>query len=160
MHLIKMKLDHADAIARYGGKIALLGIIATYVQLQLPLERQYALISTLMVINLGIHAGVLRKWRTEPGLWMLAGLTASVSGFAYLAFAGPHYLALLTEPPRPAPPANQPFDIYRFRWTVDGPFSLLFLWLTFRVTTTLGVWNWRMSGLLRKEFKQKGDHQP
>lgn len=38
-----------------------------------------------MVLSLGIYAARLRRWRTEPGLWMLAlFLTASLGwGFAY-----------------------------------------------------------------------------
>jgi multisubunit Na+/H+ antiporter MnhB subunit len=140
-----MSLDRADAWARWAPWMIIGGACAVAGQLALPLERQYFLISAIMIVGCGIHAGVLRRWRTEPGLWMLAAVGATSTGLFYLVFAIPNFLdALAPGAQPPQPPMREP-DIYKWRWTVDGPISLVFVWLAFRISVTLGYWNWHVS---------------
>src|SRR5437762_1452975 len=40
-----------------------------------------------MLLGLGIYGGVFRKWRTEPGLWMLALFLFLLLGLCYAYFA-------------------------------------------------------------------------
>jgi hypothetical protein len=44
-----------------------------------------AVITAGMLIGLGAMGGSLDKWRTERGLWMLAGLFFSIFGLFYIA---------------------------------------------------------------------------
>jgi hypothetical protein len=60
-----------DAIVRWASLLILVGMNAAFLSAQLETP---GLISALYAIGLGATGGSLARWRTERGLWMLAGL--------------------------------------------------------------------------------------
>jgi hypothetical protein len=69
-----------DAIIRWAPTLILVGMALAFVSAQFEIP---GLISSFYAIGLGASGGAMAKWRTERGLWMLAGLCLVLWGAIY-----------------------------------------------------------------------------
>src|SRR5690242_16382163 len=80
---IRYRPDQIDRLIRYrlaylvgGPGLMLLAFI-------LPQGMKGGAISGAVLIGLGVYGSALKRWRTEPGLWMLAAFLFVVLGTIY-----------------------------------------------------------------------------
>ena len=125
--------DQIDAILRHRGTYFKVGLALVALAILLPAGMKYGALMGLMLINLSAYSLFLRKWRTEPGLWMLAGL-------CYLIFAVAE-LNWLYERFHPAPQraAAQPDRLRAIEVAIA---AWLFL-MQVRLMLSITVENWR-----------------
>jgi hypothetical protein len=91
-----------------------------------------------MLFSLGIYAMALRKWRSEPGIWMLAAflVTVLVPICAYFEFW--HWQSLI------ARNANW-FTWDEIRKSLDALVALHLLFECVRLAISVAIKNWRYS---------------
>lgn len=107
----------------------------------LPRGFKCGAITGFALTGLGLYGVMLKKWRTEPGLWMLALFLALVLGACYGFFAYGRYANLLV--PQPAnPPAAQP-GWERILWSVDVGFAFVLFWRQVSLAFSLAILNWQ-----------------
>jgi hypothetical protein len=76
-------IDRVVAWRRYEFFAGLLLVLQVFI---LPKGWTFGILPGFMLFGLGIYGLAFRKWRTEPGLWMLALFLFLVLGFCYAYF--------------------------------------------------------------------------
>ncbi len=74
----------------------LAGVALVALAIALPRGWGCGLFSGFMLFSLGIYGVAFRKWRTEPGLWMLAILLTATLGPCWAYFEFIHWRGLLS----------------------------------------------------------------
>jgi hypothetical protein len=114
------------------------GVTLMAIAMALPRGWGIGLFTGFMLASLGIYGLAFRNWRTEPGLWMLAGFLTIVLApcwayFEYLSWQ--HVFA--------PPVANNNQFWNAIRLSADALASLLVFGKTVRLSMTVAVENWR-----------------
>lgn len=91
-----------------------------------------------MIFGLGIYGLAFRKWRTEPGLWMLALFLFLVLGFCYVYFA----ILRLSSPPAP-PGQLQPNGWAQAKLAAEITIGLALFQYQVRFFLSVLIENWR-----------------
>ena len=84
MLLSETAIDRVIASCGYAFFIGLALLAQVFL---LPAGWGFGVLPGFMLFGLGIYGFAFRKWRTEPGLWMLALFLFIVLGFIYAYFA-------------------------------------------------------------------------
>jgi hypothetical protein len=68
-----------DRIVNHRNWYVLAGVLVVTSTMALPREMRYGIVTASALFVTGVHAGCLRRWRVEPGLWMLALLIGALT---------------------------------------------------------------------------------
>ncbi len=80
-----------DSITRSHLVFIIAGVVFLLLPFAMPSEVKVGFLIGYSLLSLGIYAVALKKWRTEPGLWMLAVLLIVLLGAVYGFFAYDRY---------------------------------------------------------------------
>ena len=94
----------------------------------------------ITLIALGIFTLLLNRWRSDPGLWMLAALVLVIYGPVYIHFQYQSIAKLIQN----APP-NLRLNWIQIGTTLDRGIALLVFGLLVQFLTTVVFKNWQMS---------------
>lgn len=96
--------------------------------------------SGFMLCSLGVYGIAFRKWRTEPGIWMLAVLLTVILGPGWLYFECLHWHGLFAAPP--GKPGARRFTWDQLRLSLDCTIALLIFAFTIKLAATVTIENW------------------
>jgi len=96
------------------------------------------------VFTLGIYCVILSRWRSEPGLWMLALLLVVLLSpcFAYLEYI--HVTIFFNPAGKP-----RPFDLTEVFFIAEISVSLHYFWKQIRLASSVAFLNRKLSCALR-----------
>jgi hypothetical protein len=132
--LSESAIDQSIANARH---YLLLGLLLTVVPLTLPGGLAFGLFSGFMLFSLGIYSRAFRRWRTEPGLWMLAVFLTVMLGPCWLYFEFLHVRGLVF------PPGPRRFNWNQLRLFVDSIVALLLFSHIVKLSIGVSIENWK-----------------
>lgn len=98
--------------------------------------------TAFMLFALGLFGFAFRKWRTDPGLWMLALLVGGGEGTCCAYFEYLQYDSLFNQVPA-AQAWPRGWD--EFRFAVDAAISLALLGKLVRFAISVAVRNWQLT---------------
>jgi hypothetical protein len=114
-----------------------LGLFLTVIPLTLPGGWAFGLISGFMLFSLGIYSLAFRRWRTEPGLWMMAVLLTVTLGPCWLYFEFLHVRGLVFQP------AARRFNGNQLRLFIDSIVALLLFSRIIKLAIGVSIENWK-----------------
>lgn len=130
-----------DRYVRHWRASILLGICLLTVAFALPRGSGIGVFTGFMLLSLGVYSFCLRGWRTEPGLWMLAGFLTVFLTPCWAFFEYMHWEYLLS--PRIANKKNPVSTWDAFRFSFDAIVALLIFERTIRLCVTVVIRNWK-----------------
>jgi hypothetical protein len=134
LRLSDSAIDQSIANARL---YLLLGLLLTVVPLTLPGGWAFGLISGFMLFSLGIYSVAFRRWRTEPGLWMLAMFLTVTLGPCWLYFEFLHVRGLVLQP------APRKLQWNQIRLFMDSIVALLLFSRIVKLSIGVSIENWK-----------------
>jgi hypothetical protein len=102
-----------------------------------------------MIFSLGIYGACFQKWKTDPGLWMLALLFTVTLGPCAAYFEYLHWQSVVV-----ALRANQVRRVAtwdQIRISVDAAVGLIFLASAVRLAASVAVENWRRTRVITRK---------
>ena len=116
------------------------GLALMFLACILPRGLGFGLLTGFMIFALGIYAFSFRKWRTEPGIWMLAILLLVTLGPAYGYFT---YLRSDSNLPQPVPVPVSLATIWRqLRFPLDAGIAMVVFLRQLRLALSVLCENW------------------
>ena len=109
--------------------------------MSLPPGWKFGGILGFALITLAFYAALMQKWRTEPGLWMMAAFLTLSLGACYGFFTYQHYAGVFA--PRPAKPAAGPIDWGEVLFFTDVCCALAVFHRQIKLTYSVAVLNWQ-----------------
>ena len=91
-----------------------------------------------MILNLGIYGAALRRWRTEPGLWMLATFLALFLGACWCAFMVERLRTWGNAPQQPPRPQTWA----EIGYAIDASIALVLFGRVVWFAASVAVANW------------------
>ncbi len=113
------------------------GVALMVLAIALPHGLRMGLFTGFMLASLGIYCFAFRRWRTEPGVWMLAGFLTVALAPCWLYF---EYLSWQNVFATPVA-NNQAWNA--FRLSTDALISLSLFGRTVRLSISVAIQNWR-----------------
>jgi len=138
--MLLLSESQIDRIVRNRREIMLAGIAIMSITFLLPQGWGFGFFSGFMIYSLGLYTFFFRRWRSEPGVWMLAALLALILCPCWAYFEYLHWQAIK------APPANQARQVLgwnRIRWFLDASVALMIFAKTIRLLVTVAIENWK-----------------
>ncbi len=132
--LSELAIDHSIANARL---YLLVGLLLTVIPLTLPGGWAFGLFSGFMLFSLGIYSLAFRRWRTEPGLWMLAVLFTVTLGPCWLYFEFLHLHGIVFQP------APRKLNWNQLRLFIDSVVALLLFSHIVKLAIGVSIENWK-----------------
>jgi len=138
--LDEQRIDAAISKARF---YFLLGVAMFVACAYLPEDLKVPF-TAFTTFQLGIYPLALRAWRTDPGLWMLAGFLTFFIGSIYLFFEYEKLMSLLGQPP---PGVFQPRfgRLKSVVFAADSTLALILYARVVRFAASVAVLNWKLT---------------
>lgn len=127
----------------YRRRYYITGLTLMTVALLVPRGMGIGFITGFMLVSLGSYSVAFRNWRTEPGIWMLAGFLSLVLTPCWLYFECLLWQRLFT--PLVGNKQNAVLTWDAFRFTTDALFSLLVFGKTVRLCVSVAFQNWHLT---------------
>jgi hypothetical protein len=112
--------------------------------------------SGFVLLSLSIYSFCFQKWRSEPGLWMLALLLTMTLGPCLLYFEYLHWRSVFF--PAAANKAARPMAWNEIRLSIDAAIALLILGRTVKLSLSVIVENWRRTRIGRNTTNETLGH--
>ena len=126
-----------DRLVRYR-RIALVGgLMLIVTAIALPHGWGVGGLTGFMLTSLGVYSFAFRNWRTEPGIWMLAGFLTVLLAPCWLYFEYQQFQRQFA----PAVANNQVWNALRL--SLDTFFSLLIFGQIVGLSISVAFQNWR-----------------
>jgi hypothetical protein len=122
-----------DRIVAHRFTLLIAGLAMMALPFALPRGWGFGLFSGFMLVSLGIYGVAFRRWRTEPGLWMLAVLLIVTLGPCWAYFAFLNWRAVFVKPAANAITWDQ------LRLSIDGTFALLLFAHAVKLAVTVAI---------------------
>lgn len=129
--------DQIDRVIVHRHALLLAGVGVMTLPWLLPPGWGLGLFSGFMLFSLGVYGVVFRRWRTEPGLWMLAVLLTAFLGPALVFFEVTSLRGVL------AGAAIRANDWEQARVAIDATMALVIFAFTVTWSIAVGAENWR-----------------
>ena len=107
----------------------------------LPHGWRFGMFSGFMLLSLSLYGFALRKWRTEPGLWMLAVLLTITIGPCWAYFEFLHWWGLLAGLARKQAAHAITWDQLRF--SIDAVIALTLFAGIVKLAVGVSIENWK-----------------
>jgi hypothetical protein len=99
------------------------------------------------LFGLGGYGNALRKWRSDPGLWMLAAFLVLTLTPVYAGFEFRILRAIFAHGPAGRP---KRLDWLEARHSVELALMFAVLWKQVRFAYSAGVYNWRVTRMAKR----------
>ena len=119
------------------------GLMVMSLALLLPRGWGIGLFSGFMLFSLGLYGLWLRKWRFDPGLWMLAVFLTLTLGPCWAYFECLYFHALFVQGPNNV---ARPITWDQIRFSADAVVSLVLLSRVVKLAASVAVKNWKRTG--------------
>jgi len=136
-----------DRIIRHRRAYLLGGLTLMSLPFVLPRGRGIGLFSGFMLFSLGIYGLALQKWRTDPGLWMLAVLLSATLGPCWVYFEYLQWRDVFAPPAANQAGRAAPWDQIRF--SVDAVMALLLFGTAVKLAATVAMENWKRTRVIK-----------
>ncbi|MFO0940310.1 MAG: hypothetical protein U0930_06030 [Pirellulales bacterium] len=133
-----------DRVVVRGRVLILVGLAAMILAFSLPQGIGIGLFSGFMLFSLGIYGLAFRRWRSEPGVWMLAVLLTSILGPCWAYFEVLQIRANLFQP------AGRAVNWDQLRLTIDCIVALLIFAYVVKLSVSVAIENWRRTRRSRR----------
>jgi len=133
--------DHKiDRIVTHWKRYLFGGLMVIAIVVMLPRGWQIGILSGFMLFSLGIYGMALRRWRSDPGLWMLAALLVFSLGpcSAYFEFLQWH--SVFTK-------NRNWFSWDEIRVSIDAIVALYLLLECVKLAVSVAIKNWKYTHL-------------
>jgi len=130
-----------DRVILHRHKLFFAGLALMSLPFTLPRGWGFGFFSGFMLVSLGIYGVALRKWRTEPGLWMLAILLTITLGPCWAYFEFLHWRGLFAEPARKQAARVITWD--QLRLSIDTIIALTLFARTVKLAVGVSIENWK-----------------
>ena len=125
----------------------LIGIALMLLPFALPKGWGLGFLSGFMLLSLGIYGLRFQKWRSEPGLWMLAVLLTMTLGPCSAYFEYLHSRGIFAPPA--ANKAGRGTTWNEIRLSIDAAIALLIFARTVRFAVSVAVENWKRTRVIK-----------
>ncbi len=133
------------------------GLMVVGLALLLPRGWGIGGLSGFMLFSLGVYGLCFRKWRFDPGLWMLAVFLTLTLGACWAYFECLCLQALFVPGPNNL---AQPITWDQIRFSADAVVSLLLLSKVVRLAASVAVKNWQRTHAREVRLFRKPDFDP
>lgn len=140
IRMVLLSDDQIDRIVVNRRRYQLGGLMVMIIPFVLPRGWGIGLISGFMLFSLGIYGLAFRKWRFDPGLWMLAVLLTLTLGPCWAYFEYLQYLGLFAKGPNNV---ARPINWDQIRFSADAVVALLLFSRVVRLAASVAVKNWK-----------------
>jgi hypothetical protein len=145
--MLTLAPNKAEWIVQHAHWYVLGGVAAFALAVMLPPEMKCGAISGWVLFSLGVQAAAVRKWQTEPGLWMLSTFLGSVAAiiFVFMFHSEVERCFLAAQP--------KPVRLRAPGLMVDLAIATKIMFTQARFLFTITRVNWRVSSLQRSARK-------
>jgi hypothetical protein len=140
--------SQVDRIIRHRRALLLGGLALVALPFALPRGWGFGLFSGFMLFSLGIYGLVFQKWRTDPGLWMLAVLLIVTWGPCWVYVEHLYWRGIFGPRAVNQPARAVAWDQIRF-WT-DALVALLLFARAVKLAATVAIENWRRTRFVNR----------
>jgi hypothetical protein len=126
-----------DRIIGHRHRLLLIGSTAMALPFLLPRGWGFGFLSGLMLWSLGIYGFKFRRWRTEPGVWMLAVLLTVLLGPCWLYFEALYWRSILDQP------AARALTWAQIGLAIDAIGALVLLGRIVKLASSVAIENWQ-----------------
>jgi hypothetical protein len=151
--MLRLSEYETDRVANLGLRCVLAGLALMTLPFVLPAKLALACGGPglgFALLGLGVYGVALTKWRSDPGLWMLAAFLVLLLTPVYAYFDFYHLRAILFPGPAGRP---KRLDWVQVRCSIELALMFAVLWKQVRFAYSVAVYNWRISGLIRRARK-------
>jgi hypothetical protein len=144
-----------DRIVGHRRAFLVSGLALMVVPFFLPRGWGIGFFSGFLLLSLGIYGAAFQKWRSEPGLWMLAVLLTATLGpfWAYLQYRQWRRVLLQA----PVNPGGRVDTWDQFRLSVDTGIALFLLTTVVRFAMSVAIENRHRSRVMKQENAETSD---
>lgn len=128
--------DKIDRIVSHWQRYLFASLMVIVVVAVLPRGLKTGIFAGFMLFSLGIYGMAFRKWRSEPGAWMLAMLLVLTLGPICTAFEFWHWQSVFARNPNW-------FTWKELRVSIDAIVALHLLFECVRLAISVAIKNWR-----------------
>jgi hypothetical protein len=147
IHMLLLTEAQIEQVIRCRRATLLGGVALVALAIALPRGWGCGLFSGFMLFSLGIYGVAFRKWRTEPGLWMLAILLTATLGPCWAYFEFMHWRGLLSAVLGNQRARQLTWD--QLRVSIDCVVALLLIARAIKLAATVAIENWRRTRLAK-----------
>lgn len=144
-----LPISRVDFYTRHSGAFFCLGVLLLAQPFVLPRGWGVGVFTGFALLSLAIYAFAFRRWRTEPGLWMLALMLVVLWTRCWVVFEFGHWKSVFAKVVAQPAPAGLTWQQIRF--LIDAVLGLSVMAESIRLALTVARENWRVS----RELKQK-----
>jgi hypothetical protein len=119
------------------------GLVAWLLLAALPSGFKFGGILGFAMITFALYAAAMRRWRTDPGLWMLALFLTLSLGACYGFFAVEHYWGVFA--PQPGKPAVGRIDWSEVLFFTDVCCGLVVFKRQVKFSLSVAILNWQQT---------------
>jgi hypothetical protein len=140
--------ERIDRAVYSSGNRALAGLTLLAIAALLPQEWRCGVICAIVLLSQAIYYLWLRRWRTDPGLWMAATLLVVMLGPSFLYFEFEYWQSVFMPPPARQPQPKLTWGEIGF--AIDAVVALKLFGGIVRVAASVAVENWKFTRALAK----------
>jgi hypothetical protein len=134
--MLLLQNEKIDRIVGHWRRYLLASVVVILVVIALPMRLKTGGFTGFMLFSLGIYAMALRKWRSEPGIWMLAAFLVAVLVPICATFEFWHWQSVFAKKPNW-------FAWDEIRRSLDALVALHLLFECVRLAMSVAIKNWR-----------------
>lgn len=139
--MLLLRETEVDLLVRNRRSLILWGTALMATAIALPRGWGFGLFTGFMLASLGIYCYAFRNWRSEPGVWMLAGFLTVVLAPCWAYFEYLHWQHMFAPGFANNLKGGQAWNTIRL--STDAMISLLLFAKTVRLSTTVAIQNWK-----------------
>lgn len=136
--MLILQNEKIDRIVSHWRRYLFASVVVILVVAALPAGLKTGGFSGFMLFSLGIYGMALRKWRSEPGIWMLAAFLVTVLVPICAYFEYWHWQSLFARNPNG-------FTWDEIRKSLDALIALHLLFECIRLAVSVAIKNWKYS---------------
>ena len=146
VHMLRLTVGQIDRVILRCRASLFVGVALMALPFALPRGWGFGVLSGFTLFSLGIYGVAFRKWRTEPGLWMLAVFLTVTLGpcWVYLEFL--HVRALFVEMTAKQGARAMTWD--QLRLTADAIIALVLYATAVKLAVSVAIENWNRTRVI------------
>ena len=153
--MLRLTEAQVDRIVCKRRRIALAGVVVWAYFFAVPQGWKCGLFSGFMLFSLALYGFCFRRWRTEPGLWMLGCLLTVFMAPCWIFFEYMCLRGLFQKPLMNL--IGQPINWRHFRNYVDAVVAIFLIAVTVKFAYSVMIENWKRT---RPGKPQQGPKSP
>jgi len=148
--VFRYRAEQIDGIIRHRFAYMVGGLALMIFAFTVPAGPRFGIVGGFMLFGLGIYSSAFQKWRSDPGLWMLAALLVALLGPIYgYAALWRYQSAFFPDPAKRAAPVSNPVQI------LEVSLSLILFWMQVKLAFSVFLENRLRTKFLRRKPCQR-----